>query len=244
VLPGLVLAAALALFPVPRPGAAPTQQPLPLRAGWRIGAVPALLIAAHGCFVLGGNGAQVWTPTLLQRQFGWTVQHAGFVLGTLSLACGVLGTLAGGLASDAVARHAGPRGAIALSQGAMLAVMPLALLFPLVPQAGLALPLIAAHQAASAFALCGGMAALQAVAPDAQRTRITALLMVAINLGGTLAGPWIMGLASDAWPMIHGHASGLGPAMAATGAMATLVAALAMGQARRRQAHGQAHGQA
>ncbi|WP_179562481.1 MFS transporter [Sphingomonas sp. R3G8C] len=232
VLPGLALAVALALCPAPRGGESEraTAPSVAMRgaAGWRIGALPALLIVAYACLVLGGNGAQVWTPTLLQRQFGWSVQQSGFVLGTLSLGFGILGTLGGGLAADAMARRSGLRGPIALAQGAMLVVAPIALAFPLAPDAGVAVALIGAHQMASAFALCGGMAALQGAAPDAQRTRITAMLMVAINLGGTLAGPWIMGVVSDAWP-----GAGLGPAMAVTGCLATLLAALLMARAQR-----------
>lgn len=227
-LPGLALAAALALCPAPGPGDARLEQRAGVAQPWRIAPLPALLIAAYACFVMGGNGAQVWTPTLLQRHFGWAVHETGFLLGSISLVCGMLGTLAGGLAGDAMARRAGPCGMITITLAAVATVVPLALAFPLVPSATLAIVLVAAHQAASAFALCGGIAALQAVVPEAQRTRTTAMLMVAINLGGTLAGPWAMGAVSQAWP-----GAGLGPAMALTGSLATTTAALLLALARR-----------
>jgi hypothetical protein len=49
-------------------------------------------------------------PTLLQRHFGWAVHEAGFLLGSISLVCGMLGTWPGALPETrwpAVPGHAG-----------------------------------------------------------------------------------------------------------------------------------------
>ena len=68
----------------------------------------------------GDMSFQTWTPALLSRQFSLSPGEIGARLGALSIATGVVGTLAGGFAGDLRARRGGEPARLTLAIGAVL----------------------------------------------------------------------------------------------------------------------------
>lgn len=232
--PGLVLALVLLRMREPprrAPDADGERRPAALLPQLRARApVYAAIMGGFALLVLGGNGAQFWTPALVQRSFDWPTHLVGHWLGWTTLAFGATGVLAGGMAADRLARRAPAAGPAIASALGMAGMVPLAFAFPLLPTPGTMLAAVAAHQWLSAFALSGGMATLQTITPTHMRARVLALQMVLINLAGTLAGPTLIGMLAD---RIGAAGGGLAMAMALIGGGSGALAAMAMAIAAR-----------
>lgn len=73
----------------------------------------AVALASAGDFSL-----QNWTPALLSRRFHMSPGEIGSRLGAIAIAVGVVGSIAGGLLSDRLARRGGPRSRLRVSLAA------------------------------------------------------------------------------------------------------------------------------
>lgn len=155
------------------------------------------LIGALSMMVFVSNGASAWIPAFFERRFGWDAPTIGAHYGPLVLICGAGGALAGGLlASLAKSRHVQTANVTAAIFG-FAVVVPLAVLFPLMPTPTLALVVIGGLNFALGLPAGGAYAALQEMTPPAMRAQVTALNGLCVNLIGAGLGPLGVGLLTD-----------------------------------------------
>jgi MFS family permease len=202
-LPGIVLVALLLTVREPQRRNKTTNAgapPLTLRE-------VALLFRAKAGFLLplylaiafvsaGDMSFQNWTPVLLARCFGLSPGEIGSHLGTLSIATGVLGMLAGGVLSDLYTRRRGESSLLPVAIGAVLLGL-----------SGAAITLaVTANQALACFAAWTLMASaaeaitiitLQAVIPNEIRGVGAALVSLGNMLLGLGGGTTVTALLTD-----------------------------------------------
>jgi MFS family permease len=154
--------------------------------------VPGVCLAAFS-----GYGFAVWKPVFLMRVHEFSISEAGRWIGLLSGATGFLSTLAGGFVADWLARR-DPSWAMKLCALSVFAALPFQLAFLLYPDPMVALALFIPG------GLVGGMwpppsyAATQNLVPPHMRALASAILLFFLNLVGLGAGPYAVGLLSDA----------------------------------------------
>jgi MFS family permease len=221
-LAGIPVAAMVLQVNEPRQGARSLPDPLRsirvawehLRAGRRF-FVP-MLASMAGFFVL-TTALSAWLPTLFVRQHGWSATHAGRTLGVAIMICGLLGNLASGVLSNALARR-GRRDATLLTiLGGACAMTPAAIVTALLPAPEPAL--LATMLLYFSMALTFGIAtvAFVEVTPPQLRGQVVALYLLVGNLVGLALGPVSVGALLD---------SGI-PALASVGHSLALVCTLA-----------------
>ncbi len=155
------------------------------------------LIGALSMMVFVSNGASAWIPAFFERRFGWDAPTIGAHYGPIVLICGAAGALAGGLlASLAKSRHVQRANVTAAIIG-FAVVVPLAVVFPLMPTPTLALVAIGGLNFALGLPAGGAYAALQEMTPPAMRAQVTALNGLCVNLIGAGLGPLGVGLLTD-----------------------------------------------
>jgi MFS family permease len=154
--------------------------------------VPGVCIASFS-----GYGFAIWKPVFLMRVHDFSMTEAGLWIGLLSGATGFLSTLAGGLVADWLARR-DAAWALRLCSFSILAGLPFQLAFLLHPDPVIALALFIPG------GLVGGMwpppsyAATQNLVPPHMRALASAILLFFLNLIGLGAGPFAVGVLSDA----------------------------------------------
>ncbi len=142
-------------------------------------------------------GAAIWSPALLERKFGWETGVPGLYLGLISLSMMPLGLLAGGwLADKLTARGHDNANALVLMM-AIAALLPFAILFPLMPTAELALTMQAASLFFGAAGTSPGNTAMQLITPGRMRGTVTAFYIAIMNLLGNGLGPLFVALLTD-----------------------------------------------
>lgn len=147
--------------------------------------------------ILVGAGVSAWIPAFFMRKFGWSAVEVGNLYGTSYLVCGALGTVCGGLAA-AYLRGRGVRtGNLIASLAAFAFLVPLTIVFPLVPDAHIALALTAAMNFCAGFPFGGGLATLQEITPNAMRAQVAAVYGLCISLIGAGLGPTVIGVLTD-----------------------------------------------
>ena len=154
--------------------------------------VPAVSLASFS-----GYGFAVWKPVFLMRVHDFSMAQAGLWIGLLSGATGFLSTLLGGFVADWLARR-DPSWALRLCAVSVLAALPFQLAFLLWPDPIVALLVFVPG------GLVGGMwpppsyAATQNLVPPHMRALASAILLFFLNLIGLGAGPFAVGVLSDA----------------------------------------------
>jgi predicted MFS family arabinose efflux permease len=196
-LPGLALAALCLTLQEParevRSGPAPGLLDYP--GLFRIPSFSLVTLAgAAMTFALGGFA--VWMPSYLHRAWGLSVAQAGTYFGAITVASGLVGSLAGGWISDRLLRWTS-RAHFLVSGIGLLAGMPLAMAS------------IKAHSFSSAVALLllaefflflnmGPLnAVIVSVTPTAERSMAFAANIFVIHALGDAVSPWIIGAWSD-----------------------------------------------
>jgi MFS family permease len=153
--------------------------------------------AAFSFIGIGIAGYLVWTPTFFIRTYGWDASTIGLIYGFVLFFGGTSGVYAGGWVADWLQKR-GKKDAIlrAAFYGA-IAVIPFAVLTPLMPHplmavAGLAITsfLLAVPQGLPA-------AALQVITPNPLRAQMTALYFLVGNLIANGMGPTLYALVTD-----------------------------------------------
>lgn len=177
------------------------------------------IVAATTLMALLSYGQAAWTPTFAMRAFGWSAEECGMLLGLTLLVAGPLGALLGGhLAGRLVAKGRRDAEMRVVLWSALVAV-PAAILFPLMPSAGLMVAMNGLFWFAASWALGPQTAALQLLTPNRMRARVTALALFAFNVIGVGLGPMIV-------PLLAGGED-IGPALTLLAAVAGPLAILA-----------------
>jgi MFS family permease len=141
---------------------------------------------------LSSYGALAWVPTFFIRRHGWTAGDTGLIYGLIVGICGTLGMLTGGCLSDWL-RGRGPSDAnLRVTLLGVVAWLPFAALFPLVPQGWLAAALLAPALFFGSMPFGLAPAAIQQLMPNTMRGQASAVYLFVINLIGLGLGPTIV----------------------------------------------------
>ncbi len=138
-----------------------------------------------------------WGPTLFIRNYGWTAAQAGVVYGLLTSIVGVLGILIGGRIADFLAERGYRDANMRFGLMVTIAWFPTGMLFPLMPNANLAIALLVPTYFLVSAPWGAAAAAIQQVMPNSMRGQATAIYLLGINLIGGGLGPTAVALVTD-----------------------------------------------
>lgn len=233
-LPGLLLAAVIALA-VPEPRrAAPPGQPVP-----SIGAVFAAIASGRGIYLplmLGFSlaamslyGLLSWLPALLMRRFGISPQEAGLLLGPIAIIAGGGGNMVSGWLVDVFTRRGQADAPFRVGViGAAGVILP-AIGIAIAPGRGLALACIAVALFFASFPIAPSTAIMQIAAPGWMRSRVSAIFLFCNSFIGLALGSALIGLINDR--VFAGGGTGI--AMATVVAGAAILAVFVLDRGRR-----------
>jgi len=198
-LPGMLLAGAVAMLPEPQRRQAPTGTPATPLAGFlrSHGLGMMLLFLGMGLQSVVVQSILAWGPAILARRYGWDAATIGASLGAALLIAGLTGNLGGAwLGSRIVAR----RPAIDLvlpgiaSGGALFAIAT-ASLFAASSTATVAF--LALGFAVGVVATAPVLSAIQLATPGTLRGRMTALFLLTSQLIGLSVGPTLVAVFTE-----------------------------------------------
>lgn len=141
-------------------------------------------------------GMMAWIPTFLARTYGMEVSDAGLWFGVIMALGGTIGLIVGGSLADRLFSKGVGDAHLRVMRLSVFLGGPFLLATPLMPNATLALVMLAI-----AFPLLTmhgvGSVALQLVTPNEYRARATALYFFVVNLIGLGFGPMLFALLTD-----------------------------------------------
>jgi len=142
----------------------------------------ACLFLAVGLLGLLSIGTAAWYPTFLMRLHHFSAAQAGYCYGLVLLSAGSLGVLAGGYLSDALIRRGIAHANIRIMQYSTgLKLIPL-IIGPLLSDIRGVIAMLALATFIGQFSSGVAVACLQAICPDRYRARISAVMLLVVNL--------------------------------------------------------------
>lgn len=175
-----------------------------------------LLAIGLGIFNIFGYAAAVWMPTFFMRSHGMTLVESGAWLGIGASIGGITGSMGGGMLVDHL-RQRGEHWHLRLPAIALLLIFPVNIAMFLMPSgagisiATLHIPVVALLSVVSAIlvSVWAGPAysAVSKLVSPLQRAQATAMLVVVINVIGSISGPTLSGLFSDVLSVYAGQDS-------------------------------------
>jgi MFS family permease len=139
----------------------------------------------------------IWTPTFLQRTYGWNTAEAGIAFGLIVLLCGTGGVFFAGWLSDRLTRSGRLDAQLRVAAFGFVGCGIFGALAPLMPSAGAALALLVPAIFLSMMPYpCAGTA-IQLIVPNRARAQVTALYVTLTTLIGLVVGPLVVGLMTD-----------------------------------------------
>lgn len=199
--PGLLLVPFLLLMREPKRQGPGADEPLSIRQVLGIiSARKAALIpmfAGFSMVTLVSYAYNIWAPALFIRVYGWTAAEIGLGFGLIMLLCGTGGTFCAGWLSDRLTRKGHSDAQLTVAAAGFVGCGLFGALAPLMPNAQLALLLLAPAMFLSCMPFpCAGTA-LQLIIPNRARGQVTALYITIITLVGLGVGPMVIGLMTD-----------------------------------------------
>lgn len=228
-LPGLVIAAVLALMPEPArlvssdPLADKVQIPLKAIAAFlrrRAGAVLGLCFAT-GMVNFAVFAAISWFPVFLMRVHGMTLVDAGQLAGGCLILGGLIGLVGGGWLTDKLGGQ--PTGRLAFCGFAAVIGTVGAVVFPLSNNLWVTAIAFVIFFATAAVPIGAAATALQQLTPNRMRATVSAVYLFIVNLIGLGAGPTATALLGD---ILFPYESGIRYAIAIASPAAFALAAL------------------
>ena len=196
---GLILAPIMLIFvrDLPRSAQAAAQVPLS-RAFPMIARKPAfwLMAAAASCSSLAGYGLALWTPSVLERSFGFSLIERGHFLASIFLIGGTAGVFAGGWLADRLGQS-DKRWYARLPAIAWLITAPTFAIGLLSTDPWLAWPLLLIPNALNILWLGPVTTAVQHLVPQPMRSTASASFLLINNLIGLGVGPTLIGALSE-----------------------------------------------
>jgi len=204
---GLVLAPVMLLVvrDVPRSAAQRASAPPLLSTFPIIARKPTfwLMAVAASCSSLAGYGLAAWTPSVLERSFGFSLIERGHFLASIFLIGGTAGVFAGGWLADRLGqtdrRWYGRLPAIA-----WLITAPTFALGLMTSDPWLAWPLLLIPNALNILWLGPVATAIQHLVPQSMRSTASASFLLINNLIGLGVGPMLIGALSDLFKARYG----------------------------------------
>jgi MFS family permease len=207
---GLILAPIMLVFVRDTSRAVPT--PSEQQSAWRvfpiIAAKPSfwLMAFAASCSSLAGYGLLAWTPSVLERSFGFGLVERGQFLASIFLIGGTVGVFAGGWFADRLGQ--GDRRWYArLPAIAWVITAPTFALGLMSSDPWAAWPLLLIPNALNILWLGPVTTAVQHLVPRPMRSTASASFLLINNLIGLGVGPLLIGRISDAFKASYGTES-------------------------------------
>lgn len=199
-LPGLLVAAIMALVPEPPRRTGQARMPMKDVVAFFCRHLPTVLLfnlnvafAAMMSYAL-----SAWMPSVLIRTFGWSAARAGAAFGTVVVVGGVAGVVLGGWLGDLVSRRRADGRLLVMAWTAMAAA-PFAVAAMLAPTPGAMLLWLAPAVLASTMSIGLGPSVSQAIMPSAVRGLASAIAVMIVSLVGLGLGPITVALLTDKW---------------------------------------------
>jgi MFS family permease len=146
---------------------------------------------------IGIAGFLVWAPTLFIRTYGMDAPTIGLIYGFVLFFGGTSGVYAGGFLADWLQKRGRDDAILRAAFYSAIAVIPFAVLTPLMPNATLAVVGLACTSFLLAMPQGLPAAALQVITPNALRAQMTALYFLVGNLIANGFGPTLYALVTD-----------------------------------------------
>lgn len=144
-----------------------------------------------------GYGTLAWAPAYFERQYGMPIARVGLILGILVAVGGLAGTLLSGFLSDRWLAQGKPAARFRVTLVAWVVIVPSASLWPLMPNAFLALVLLTLTICGFAIGQAAAPPSVQDVFPNAMRGQAIALYLLLGGLVGIGLGPMLVALVTD-----------------------------------------------
>jgi MFS family permease len=161
-------------------------------------------------------GTAAWGPAFYRRAYGWTPARFGLVQGLLLVTLLPLGAFVGSLLAERYARKGYDDANMRVVLLASVIALPGSILFPLMPNATLAVVISAYSMFTHAWVAGPINAALQVITPNQMRGQITALFLFVFNVIGFGVGPSAVAFFTD---YIFRNESMIGYSLCATAAI-------------------------
>jgi MFS family permease len=203
--PGLIWAA-LVQFTTnepPRRGIAPSAKPKPVPMKRVFG----YMFDDWRCFgpimvskftkILLTMGTTAWMPTLLKRQFDWSLTKVGLVQGAVIFVIAPTALFLGGKLSERWTKQGNWEANMRIVSFTTIGMIPLTILFPLMPTAELCLAFYGMSIFVSMLGFGPVAAALQIVTPNQMRSQISAIGQIMTQVLGNALGPLMVALLTD-----------------------------------------------
>lgn len=155
-----------------------------------------LMAFAASCSSLAGYGLALWTPTVLERSFGFSLIERGQFLASIFLIGGTAGVFAGGWLADRLG-HGDKRWYARLPAIAWLITAPMFTIGLLMPNPYIAWALLLIPNALNILWLGPVTTAVQHLVPQAMRSTAGASFLLINNLIGLGVGPTLIGALSE-----------------------------------------------
>jgi MFS family permease len=162
-----------------------------------------LMAVAASCSSLAGYGLAAWTPSVLERSFGFTLIERGQFLASIFLIGGTAGVFAGGWLADRLGQG-DKRWYGRLPAIAWLITAPTFALGLMTQNLWLAWPLLLIPNALNILWLGPVATAVQHLVPSPMRSTASASFLLINNLIGLGVGPMLIGAISDLFKERYG----------------------------------------
>jgi MFS family permease len=155
-----------------------------------------VMVCAVGMLVAFAIGAfNHWLPLYLERIKHFSTAEAGFWVGVLTAAGGLLGVVTGGIVGDALARRTPAGHLLTIAAGFILSA-PFGLTLLLHPSRGVFLPALFFSVFFLVLYIGSVNAVIHNVVHPSLRATAVAIFVFVVNLGGAALSPFIVGLIS------------------------------------------------
>lgn len=141
-------------------------------------------------------GTIAWVPAFLSRTYPISITDAGLWFGSIMAVCGAGGLVLGGYLADKMFQRGYKDSHLRTMRLSIFLGGPFLVLTPLMPNAGIALALLAPGFLMTTMHGVGSVA-LQLISPNEYRARMTALYFFVVNLIGLGLGPTVIALVTD-----------------------------------------------
>lgn len=196
--------------------------------------VQLILLTAMGCG-FSSYALLNWVPTFFIRVYGMTTMETGLLVGIVSTAGIVIGSIAAGRFSDRYAKGRLSSYMLVSGLGTLIAV-PIFVLFAFMPDRTSAIAVLLIGNIVNPFWMSPAYAVLLGLAPARLRAMSIALIGMCVTLAGIGLGPLFVGIVSDALQSLAGtEAIRWSLAICMVGSLAGGVAALAARRNLKRQ---------
>ncbi|MGQ9426116.1 spinster family MFS transporter [Gilvimarinus sp. F26214L] len=142
-------------------------------------------------------GSTQWIPTFLNRTYEYPIRDAGIFYGYIVMFFGTAGIIFGGWLADRYTQRGYKDARMRSALTAALLHIPFGILFPLMPNAQMALVLLCGAVFFAAMPFGVGPAAIQEMMPNRMRAQASAVYLFVLNLIGLGFGPSAVALSTD-----------------------------------------------